>query len=92
MVGKALHGPVAGIYRDDIARFDRALDGVSYPALKWQLIAYAELDRGGKGGADPRTIGQLWALPTARYADFDQVLGGAARTSRGHPDRRPRGV
>lgn len=84
MIDTGRHRPVAGVYLDDIARFDQALAGVNYPAEKWQLIAHAGQH---PGRADPRTISQLWALPPGCYGDFAQVLAGAARTSRGHPHR-----
>jgi len=87
MVEQARHQPVAGVYRDDIARFDQALVGLRYPAQKWQLIAYAGHGPAGGARTDVRTIDQLWALPAGLYADFAQVLTGAARTARGHPDR-----
>lgn len=73
----SLHGPVAGIYRDDIARPDQALTGVSYPAEKWQLIAHAERDPVGLGRPDPRTIRQLWALPAGRYPGLVDTCGGS---------------
>jgi hypothetical protein len=41
VVEQARHRPVAGVYQDDIARFDQALAGLRYPAQKWQLIAHA---------------------------------------------------
>ena len=63
----SLYRPVAGIHRDDIARLNLALAGVSYPAQKWQLIAHAEREPVGRGRPDRRTIDQLWALPTGRY-------------------------
>jgi hypothetical protein len=87
MVEQAGDRHVAGFHQDDIARFDQALTGLRYPALKWQLIAHA--DRGSAGGAptDARTIHQLWTLPTGLYSGFAQVLAGAARTARGHPSR-----
>jgi hypothetical protein len=78
----------AGVYSEDIARFDRALRGLHYPAEKWQLIAHAAQAHADQDPADLRTIQQLWALPAGRYSNFSQVLGGAARTARGHP-RRP---
>jgi Protein of unknown function (DUF2795) len=78
----------AGVYSEDIARFDRALRGLRYPAEKWQLIAHAVQAHADQDPAVLRTIQQLWALPAGRYANFSQVLAGAARTVRGHP-RRP---
>jgi hypothetical protein len=39
--------------REDIARFDRALHPVAYPARKWQLIAYAGWDHSGAGARTP---------------------------------------
>ena len=78
---------VAGIHPEDIAQIDRALDGMTYPACKWQLIAHASQDRAGRTRACPRTITQLWALPASTYASLAQVLTGAARTARGHPAR-----
>lgn len=87
VVKTSLYQPVAGIFRDDIARFNLALAGVNYPAEKWQLIAHAERDPVGRGRPDPRTIRQLWALPAGRYPGLDQVLASAAWTSRGHPSR-----
>jgi len=77
----------AGVYSEDIARFDRALRGLHYPAEKWQLIAHAVQSTDGPEAVDLRTIEQFWALPTGRYRNFDQVLDGAARTARGHPRR-----
>ncbi len=85
----SLYRPVAGIHRDDIARLNLALAGVSYPAQKWQLIAHAEREPVGRGRPDRRTIRQLWALPTGRYPGLAHVLVGAARTARGHPHRHP---
>jgi hypothetical protein len=87
MVEQSRHKPVAGVYRDDIARFDQALAGLRYPAQKWQLIAHAGQRPAESARTDARTIHQLWALPPGLYADFAQVLAGAARTARGHPDR-----
>jgi hypothetical protein len=81
------HKPVAGVYRDDIARLDQALTGLSYPAQKWQLIAHVAQRSSDPTAADLRTIQQLWALPAGRYANLAQVLAGAARTARGHPRR-----
>jgi hypothetical protein len=77
----------SGICRDDVARLDRALLGMSYPVEKWQLIDHAERDPVGRGGVNQRAIGLLWALPTGRYVTFAQVLTSAARTARGHPRR-----
>jgi hypothetical protein len=80
--------PVAGIHYDDIVRLDQALVGLSYPARKWQLIAHAtEIGPRGRDRTDPRTMCQLWALPTGHYLNLTQVLVGAARTARGHPHR-----
>ncbi|NMH96160.1 DUF2795 domain-containing protein [Pseudonocardia acidicola] len=74
--------------RDDVARLDRALAGVRYPADKWQLIAHAtERDRIKRGLVDERMIRQLWALPAGRYPGLADVLTAAARTARGHPRR-----
>jgi hypothetical protein len=87
MVAQARHRPVAGVYQDDIARFDQALAGLRYPAQKWQLIAHARQGSAAGARADARTIHQLWTLPTGLYAGFAQVLAGAARTARGHPAR-----
>jgi Protein of unknown function (DUF2795) len=87
MVEQSRHKPVAGVYRDDIARFDQALAGLRYPARKWQLIAHAGRSSAGGARTDARTIHQLWALPPGLYAGFAQVLAGAARTARGHPNR-----
>jgi Protein of unknown function (DUF2795) len=87
VVTTSLYRSVAGIHRGDIARLNLALAGVSYPAQKWQLIAYAERDPIGHGRTDLRTSRQLWALPSGQYADTSQVLVGAARTARGHPHR-----
>lgn len=81
------HRHVAGFHHDDIARFDQALTGLRYPALKWQLIAHAGRGSAGDAPTDARTIHQLWTLPTGLYSGFAQVLAGAARTARGHPAR-----
>ena len=85
MVTTSLYRPVAGIHRDDIARLNLALAGVSYPAQNWQLIAHAECEPVGPGRPGRRR--QLWALPVGRYSGLSQVLVGAARTARGHPHR-----
>ena len=87
MVTTSLYRPVAGIDRDDIARLNLALAGVSYPAQNWQLIAHAECEPVGPGRPGGRTSRQLWALPVGCYCGLSQVLVGAARTARGHPHR-----
>jgi hypothetical protein len=87
VVEKSPYKPVAGIHLDDIARFDQALIGLSYPAEKWQLIAHAGQGPVDRDRTDPRTICQLWALPPGRYVSLAHVLAGAARTARGHPAR-----
>jgi hypothetical protein len=78
----------SGICRDDVARLDRALLGMTYPVDKWQLIDHAQRDPVGQGQANQRAIGMLWTLPTGRYVTFAQVLTSAARTARGHPRRK----
>lgn len=60
---------------------------LNYPAQKWQLIACAVGKPGGHGHPEPRTIQQLWALPSGGYPGLGQVLSAAAQTARGHPHR-----
>jgi hypothetical protein len=79
--------PVAGMYREDMLRINEVLAGVRWPAQKWQLIAHVEHDPARRARTDARTICQLWALPTGWYSNLGQVLSGAARTARGHPNR-----
>jgi hypothetical protein len=77
-----------GVYRDDIARFDQALAGLRYPGAKVAANRARRLmPRRGcpdRRAHDPPNLGPTAGL----YADFAQVLAGAARTALGHPVRR----
>jgi hypothetical protein len=77
----------AGVCGEDVGRLDRALNGITYPAPKWLLLAHANLDTAGRGHTNSRAIDLLWALPADDYRDRAQVLAAAARTARGHPHR-----
>jgi hypothetical protein len=90
MVEQSRRKPAAGVYRGDLVRIGQALEGVAYPAQKWQLIAHATRatpDNDRQHHTDRRTVHQLWALPSGRYGDFTDVRTGLAWTSRGHPAR-----
>jgi hypothetical protein len=90
VVEQLRHGPVTGMFRDDIVRIGQALTGAVYPTEKWRLIAHATRATPKNDppyGTDWRTIDQLWALPSGCYRDFNDVLAGLARTARGHPAR-----
>lgn len=55
--------------RADVQRISQVLDGVEFPAAKWQLVMQAE-----EYGADSATRAELWALPAGNYADLTAVL------------------
>lgn len=55
--------------RVDAERLTQVLDGVAYPAAKWQLIMHAE-----EYGADTATRADLWSLPSGDYPDLVAVL------------------
>jgi hypothetical protein len=46
--------------RADVTRIGQVLDGMEFPAAKWQLIAHAD-----HYGADAVTRSELWAMPVA---------------------------
>ena len=75
----------------DAERLTQVLDGVAYPAAKWQLIMYAE-----EYGADAATRADLWALPPGEYPDLVAVLaaieggGGAAQHLAQYRTQHPR--
>jgi hypothetical protein len=49
-------------------RLSCVLDGLLFPAAKWQIVTHAEYY-----GADARSIAQLWAIPVRSYADVAAV-------------------
>jgi hypothetical protein len=53
------------------ARVASVLDGVLFPAKKWQLIAQADYC-----GTDSQFRAELGRLPIGVYADLDAVLSG----------------
>lgn len=55
--------------RADAERVAMVLDGLSFPAAKWQILMHAE-----NYGADAFTRVELWSLPTGAYADLEAVL------------------
>jgi len=55
--------------RADAERVAKVLDGLPFPAAKWQILMHAE-----NYGADAFTRVELWSLPTGEYADLDAVL------------------
>ena len=55
--------------RADVERIAQVLDGLSFPAARWQVIAQAD-----HYGADAVTRAQLVALPVRTYADLGAVL------------------
>ncbi|OLT14617.1 hypothetical protein BJF78_17990 [Pseudonocardia sp. CNS-139] len=57
------------MYRRNLERVAKVLDGLSYPAAKWQILMHAE-----NYGADAFTRVELWALPTGEYADLAAVM------------------
>jgi hypothetical protein len=79
--------PVAGLFHEDVMRITQVLARARWPSQKWQLLAHVVQDPALCARTDPRTIQQLWALPAGQYSGLGQVLAGAARTTRGHPDR-----
>lgn len=72
----------------DAERLTQVLDGVAYPAAKWQLIMHAE-----EYGADTATRADLWALPSREYPDLVAVLaaieGGRCAAQHLAPHRTP---
>ena len=56
--------------RADVERISTVLDGLVFPAAKWQVVVQADWY-----GADAATLAQLWALPAATYRDLPGVLG-----------------
>jgi hypothetical protein len=55
--------------RADVTRIGQVLDGVEFPAAKWQLIAHAD-----HYGADAVTRTELWSMPVGVYPDLVSVL------------------
>jgi hypothetical protein len=55
--------------RADVERLAQVLDGLSYPAARWQVIAQAD-----HYGADSVSRAQLTTLPIGTYPDLVQVL------------------
>ncbi|HET9141811.1 DUF2795 domain-containing protein [Actinophytocola sp.] len=46
----------------------QVLDGLRFPAAKWQILTQAELY-----GADVRTRGELLRLPTRQYRSTNEI-------------------
>lgn len=66
-----------------VERVAAAVAGVSYPARKWELLAWA--DHNGVGTEMRRA---LWALPRGMYRGLAEVVAAVAATSRqGEPPR-----
>lgn len=59
--------------RSDADRVAQTLEGIGYPAAKWQLIMQAE-----EYGADTATRAGLWALPAGSYEDLEAVMAALA--------------
>jgi hypothetical protein len=68
--------------RADVTRIGQVLDGVEFPAAKWQLIAHAD-----HYGADAVTRAELWAMPVAVYPDLVSVLTAIGVPARSDPSR-----
>jgi hypothetical protein len=66
--------------RADATRIGQVLDGVEFPAAKWQLIAHAD-----HYGADSVTRSELWALPVGVYPDLLSVLVATGMPARPAP-------
>ncbi len=63
---------ITGVRRDprvDAQRFDYVLEGLVFPAAKWQVIGHAE-----HYGADALTRAALWALPVGVYPNLPALL------------------
>jgi hypothetical protein len=56
-------------HRADVERIGQVLDGLSFPAARWQVIAQAD-----HYGSDSVTRAQLIGLPVRTYADLGAVL------------------
>lgn len=65
----------------DETRLRHVLDGLSYPAQKWQIVTWADFY-----GADATTRNELAGLPTAAYRGVDEIIAAVAGT-RGRPRR-----
>jgi Protein of unknown function (DUF2795) len=60
----------------------QVLQGLTYPAEKWQIVTQAELY-----GADAEIRGQLYGLPMREYRDLGEVAealdgGGSVRSAK----------
>lgn len=69
-------------HQADVERIGQVLDGLLYPAARWQVIAQAD-----HYGADAVTRAQLVALPVRAYVDLGAVLAALGLFV---PDRRRR--
>ena len=70
--------------REDVRRIGQVLDGLSFPAARWQVLAQAD-----HYGADSVSRAQLSNLPVRTYPDLAEVLAALGLYV---PDRRLRGV
>ncbi|MCW2718381.1 DUF2795 domain-containing protein [Pseudonocardia sp.] len=68
--------------RADVARLSQVLDGVGFPAAKWQLIMHAE-----QYGADAATRSDVWSLPSGTYPALVDVLAALGLVA--NPAQRP---
>ena len=68
------HTPVMDVQRERIVR--QVLQGLRYPAEKWQIVTQAELY-----GADAETKLELHALPARRYRDTTEVTAALDHTA-----------
>ncbi len=64
----------------DETRLRQVLEGLRYPAQKWQIVTWAETY-----GADATTKTELAGLPLAPYRCVGDVLTGVAGTRRRPP-------
>jgi hypothetical protein len=48
--------------------FDQVLNGLTYPAEKWQIVTTAEIY-----GADVATTASLHELPMREYANIEEI-------------------
>jgi hypothetical protein len=60
-----------------------SVDGVRFPAAKWQLVAWAEYN-----GAGLPIRSALWRLPERMYHDITEVVG-AVKSEQQEPSRAP---
>jgi hypothetical protein len=71
----------------DTVRLAQVLSGLTFPALRWQLIAQADYY-----GADTKSRTELDRLPTGLYRDLAAVISAVNATARPNrsPGNRPR--